>query len=414
MKEVELTGPAGADPLAWTRESTPLLRGLADDLRRAEPFAGMTAAVASHLEPKTGVFIETVAAGGADVLFTGSDPDSGHEAVIDHLDDQPGLEAFAAEGMTEAELDEQHHRLLDREPDLLFDDGCVLAAKLHDSHGDALESVVGVAEQTTSGVHRLEAMAADDVLAVPAFAVNHTPMKRRFDNVHGTGESAVSNVQLTANRIVSGETVVVAGYGHVGRGVAEKARGIGAHTVVVEVDPRKALEAHMDGHRVASMADAAADGDVFVTATGVRDVVREEHFREMHDDVLLANAGHYDVEIDVDALRDLAESTSTPRAGVTRFHLPDGRRLNLFAEGRLVNLSGPYSQGHPAAVMDSTFAMMTVAGRELVEADLSPAVHAVPDRLDREVARKKADAVGVPVEDRTDEQAAYLEDWRRE
>ena len=404
-----------ADPLAWTRDHTPVLRSLADQYATTRPFEGHTVAVVSHLETKTGVFIETLAAAGAEVVFAPSEPQSTHGDVVEYLDATDGIEAFAWAGMTDEEFDDAQHELLERGPDVILDDGCELIAKVHADHPDVAAGVIGGAEQTTAGIHRLEAMDAEGVLEFPVYGVNDTPMKHFFDNVHGTGESALANVQITTNAIVAGKTVVVAGYGYVGRGVARKARSLGARTIVTEVDPRAALEAHMDGHEVTSMAQAAEAGDLFVTATGNADVIREEHVAAMPDGATLCNAGHFDVEIDLDGLAALAERVTEPTEGVTRYHLPDGRAVNLLARGRLVNLTGPYSKGHPAEVMDTTFAMMFLAGLDHVDGgggpNLEPGLYAVPDRLDRRAAERKLETLGVVTDELTDRQEDYLSSW---
>lgn len=404
----------GSDPLARLRERMPVLRSFVegDD----QPLEGTTVAVSSHLEPTTGVFVETVRDAGATVRYTANDPESVHGDVIKHLDNQSGITTFAAEGMSQDELDSAHLDLLSEDVDLLLTDGAELLAKLYDRPELTTDGIVGCAEQTTSGVSRAEAMATDDVLDVPVFAVNHTPMKHWFDNIHGTGESALSNVMLSTNTVLSGRTVVIAGYGYVGRGVATKARDMGAETVVTEVDPRKAIRAHMDGHRVMGMDDAAAIGDLFFTATGSCRIIREPHFEAMADGALLCNVGHSDVEIAVAQLESLATDVTDRGEGITRFTMPDGRQLDLFADGRLANLAGPYSQGHPAAVMDTTFASMFVAGRELVEnsSPYGPAVHSLPESLDRIVAKRKSDALGIDMDETTDEQRAYLNSWRHD
>ncbi len=404
------------DPLAWTRDHTPILRSFQSEYADEQPFDGYTVAVASHLETKTGVFIESLHAAGAAVVFAPSEPQSTHGDVVDYLDAQDGIEAFAEEGMSDEEFDDAQHRLLEREPDVILDDGCGLIAKVCADHPAIADAVIGGAEQTTAGIHRLEAMDRDDALAFPVYGVNDTPMKHFFDNVHGTGESSLANVAITTNATLSGKTVVVAGYGYVGRGIARKARGIGAQTVVTEVDSRRALQAHMDGHRITSMTEAADDGDLFITATGNADVIRREHLERMPDNATLCNAGHFDVEIDLDALDALATDTSEPKEGVTRYHLEDGRRLNLLAEGRLVNLTGPYSQGHPAEVMDTTFAMMFMAGYDHVAGEggtaLAPGLYSVPDRLDRAVADQKLDTLDVSIDTLTDRQQEYMESWR--
>jgi adenosylhomocysteinase len=402
------------DPLVWTRDHTPLLQSFGEEFGNERPFDGLKVAVVSHLETKTGVLIETLHAAGATVLFAPSEPQSTHGDVVRFLDAQEGYEAFAEEGMTDEAFEAAQHALLEREPDVILDDGCELIAKVHDAHPEVARRVLAGGEQTTAGITRLEAMDREGVLQFPVYGVNDTPMKHFFDNVHGTGESALANVMISTNAMVSGTTAVVAGYGYVGRGVARKLRGVGADTVVTEVDPRRALQAHMDGHRVMSMPEAAEVGDLFVTATGSRDVIRGEHLERMESGAKLANAGHFDVEIALADLEGLAERSWSPKAGITRYELPDGRHLDLLAEGRLVNLTGPYSQGHPAEVIDMTFAMMFMAAYDLVgrHEELEPGLYGVPDRIDREVAERKLATLGVDIDERTERQREYSEDWR--
>jgi adenosylhomocysteinase len=404
---------AGTDPLAWARDHTPVLASFQKEYREEQPLDGYTVAFASHLEAKSGVAIETLHAAGAEVLFAPSEPQSTHGPVVEELDSRDGITAYAWEGMTDEEFDEAQHELLEEEPDFILDDGCELIAKCHADHPDVAATVVGGGEQTTAGITRLEAMDEEGVLQFPVYGVNETPMKHFFDNVHGTGESALTNVAITTNALLSGKDVVVCGYGYCGRGIANKARGMGAQTIVTEVDPRKALQAHMDGHRVMDMTEAAEAGELFISATGNREVMRREHFELMPDGATLANAGHFDVEIDLDALEDMAAEVTAPKEGVTRYHMPDGRQLNLLADGRLVNLTGPYSQGHPAEVMDTTFAMMFVAAYDMLVdgTDLGPGLYNIPDRLDRAVAERKLDTLGLSTETLTESQQAYYEEW---
>ena len=402
-----------AEPLTWARDHTPILTSYQAEYRDEQPLDGCTVAFASHLEATSGVAIETLHAAGAEVLFAPSEPQSTHGDVVNELDSRDGITAYAWEGMTDEEFDEAQHDLLTAEPDFILDDGCELIAKCHADHPDVAAQVIGGGEQTTAGITRLEAMDEEGVLRFPVYGVNETPMKHFFDNVHGTGESSLTNIAITSNTIISGKDVVVCGYGYCGRGIANKARGMGAKTIVTEVDPRKALQAHMDGHRVMEMDEAAEAGDLFVSATGNRDVIRTEHFERMADGVMLANAGHFDVEIVVPALEELAVEVTTPKEGIARYHMPDGRRLNLLAEGRLVNLTGPYSQGHPAEVMDTTFAMMFVAAYDMLVdgPDLAPGLYNIPDRLDREVAHRKLDTLGLSTEELLESQREYADDW---
>ena len=402
------------DPLSWSRDFTPVLRSLAEEYGESKPLDGYTIAVASHLETKTGVFIETLHAAGATVLVTASEPYSTKAAVIEALNRVDGIETFVDANTSEEAWERGQHELLEQRPDFILDDGCELIAKVHDDHPEIARGVLGGGEQTTAGIHRLEAMEEEGILEFPVYGVNDTPMKNHFDNVHGTGESSLANVMLLTNAMLAGKTVVVAGYGHCGRGIARKAHALGADTIVTEVDPRKALEAVMDGHVVQPMAKAITTAEYVISATGNRDIIREEHLDELSDGVILANAGHFDVEIDVSALESAAEKTTNPKDGITRYHLPGGRRVNLLAEGRLVNLTGPYSQGHPAEVMDTTFAMMFEAARDLLtgERDLSPGLYGVPDRLDRRVAHRTLDAMDVEIDSLTERQKAYYGDWR--
>jgi adenosylhomocysteinase len=402
-------------PLTWARDHTPILVSFQEEYREETPLAGYTVAFASHLEAKSGVAIETLHAAGAEVLFAPSEPQSTHGPVVEELDGRDGITAYAWEGMTDEEFDNAQHDLLEEEPDFILDDGCELIAKCHADHPGLAETVIGGGEQTTAGITRLEAMDEEGVLAFPVYGVNDTPMKHFFDNVHGTGESALTNVAITTNSLLSGKDVVVCGYGYCGRGVANKARGMGAQTIVTEVDPRKALQAHMDGHRVMDMTEAAEAGDLFISATGNREVMRAEHFERMADGATLANAGHFDVEIDLDALERLATDVTEPKEGVTRYHMADGRQLNLLADGRLVNLTGPYSQGHPAEVMDTTFAMMFMAAYDMLAdgTDLKPGLYNIPDRLDRAVAERKLDTLGLSTESLTESQRAYYEEWEQ-
>jgi len=402
-----------ADPLVWARDYMPVLESFREEYGETRPLEGYTVAFASHLETNSGVAIETLHEAGADVLFAPSEPQSTHGDVVDVLDARDGITAFAWEGMSDEEFDAAQHDLLEEGPDFILDDGCELIAKVHADHPEVAVDVVGGGEQTTAGITRLEAMQAEDVLEFPVYGVNDTPMKHFFDNVHGTGESTLTNVTITTNTILSGQDVVVCGYGYCGRGIACKARGMGAKTIVTEVDPRKALEAHTEGHRVMDMTEAAQVGDVFISATGNREVMRAEHFELMQDGAILANSGHFDVEIDLDDLEAVADDVTHPKEGVTRYHMPDGRRLNLLAEGRLVNLTGPYSQGHPAEVMDTTFAMMFVAAYDMLvdEPGLEPGLYQIPDRLDRDVAARKLETLGVSTEDLTESQHDYYEQW---
>jgi adenosylhomocysteinase len=392
----------------------PILAALREEYVDERPFAGVTVGMAMHVEAKTGVLAQLLAEGGAEVAITGCNPLSTHDDVSAALDATDGVTSYATRGVDDDAYYAAIEAVIAHDPDLTVDDGGDLVFRLHEHHPDHLPNVIGGCEETTTGVHRLRAMDADGALEYPVFAVNDTPMKSLFDNVHGTGESSLTSIAATTNLSFSGKTVVVAGFGHCGRGVARKADGMGANVTVTEVDPRRALAAHMEGFDVAPMVEAAADADVVITTTGNRDVVTREAFEAMPDGVLLANAGHFDVEVDLDALADLAVDRYDARDGVETYELADGRRLNVLAAGRLVNLAAPTAQGHPVEVMDQSFGVQAVAARELVaNGDAYDAgVHDVPDELDRRVAEIKLDAEDVAIDELTDVQAEYMDSWR--
>jgi len=412
MSDVDIE--LGHRKLAWARQHMPIHARLRERFSAQPPLQGLTVAVCSHLEAKTGVFIETLAAAGAEVVFTGSEPGSTQDDVVAALNEQPGITGFARRGADEGEFRCYHMSVLDRGPQFILDDAAELTARMAGDRPELLASLVGTCEQTTTGVRRLQAMLKDGVMDFPSYAVNDSPMKRYFDNVHGTGESTLANIAVATNLLFAGQQVVVAGYGYCGRGLAEKARGWNAQVTVTEVEPRRALEAHMNGFRVASMAEAAAYGDIFITATGNPEVIRREHFERMKDGVVLANAGHFNVEIDAAGLADMAESLEECRPGLLAHRMPDGRRLNLLAEGRLANLAAPTAMGHPAEVMDQTFATQLMAAVHLVahRDALTPGVHAVPDAVDREVAAIKLDTLGIALDRLTQRQEAFADAWR--
>jgi adenosylhomocysteinase len=369
--------------------------------------------MAMHVEAKTANLVELLAEGGAEVAITGCNPLSTHDDVSAALDSHPRITSYAERGVDDEAYYADIEAVIGHGPTLTVDDGMDMVAAIHDSHPELIDSIVGGCEETTTGVHRLRAMDADGELRYPVFAVNDTPMKTLFDNVHGTGESALATIAMTTNLSWAGKTVVVAGYGYCGKGVAQKAAGQNANVVVTEVEPRRALEAHMVGYDVMPMREASEVGDVFITTTGNRDVITREHFERMEDGVLLANAGHFDVEVNLDHLSDMAVDRYEARDGVEAYELSDGRRLNVLAEGRLVNLAAPIALGHPVEVMDQSFGVQAVCVRELAEngSAYDPGVHDVPDDLDREVAEIKLDAEGVEFDSLTEAQAEYMDSW---
>ncbi|AWB27047.1 adenosylhomocysteinase [Halococcoides cellulosivorans] len=403
----------GAQKIRWAREQMPILDALRDQLAADRPFDGEVIGMAMHVEATTAVLVETLVAGGAEVAITGCNPLSTQDDVSAALDDTDGVTSYAKRGLEDDAYYAAIDAVLDHDPTITIDDGADLVFRIHEHRPELIDSIKGGCEETTTGVHRLRAMADDDALEYPMFAVNDTPMKRLFDNVHGTGEASLVSIALTTNCSIAGKTVVVAGFGQCGRGVARKADGMDADVIVTEVDPRPALEAYMDGFRVMPMVEAAEEGDLFVTTTGNRDVITPEAFERMADGAILANAGHFDVEIDLEGLEAMATETVDARDGVTGYVLPDGRQVNVLADGRLVNLATPVAEGHPVEVMDQSFAIQAVGAREIAtDADLDAGVHAIPDALDREVAEIKLDAEGVAIDALTDDQREYMDDWQ--
>jgi adenosylhomocysteinase len=414
IEDVESARTDGHRKMNWAREHMPILTAVQEEFMTDQPFEGQRIGMAMHVEAKTAVLVETLAEGGADVAVTGCNPLSTHDDVSAALDEHPNITSYAKREVDDEEYYEAIEAVIPHEPTITVDDGMDLVAAIHEDYPELIDSIVGGCEETTTGVHRLRAMDADGALDYPVFAVNDTPMKRLFDNVHGTGESSLANIAMTTNLSWAGKNVVVAGYGDCGRGVAKKASGQNANVIVTEVEPRRALEAHMEGYEVMPMEQAAEKGDVFLTTTGNRDVIAQDHFEKMNDGVLLANAGHFDIEINLDQLSDLAVNEREAREGVREYELEDGRRLNVLAEGRLVNLASPIALGHPVEVMDQSFGVQAASVRELVDNgdQYDAGVHDVPDELDREIAEIKLDAEGVEYDNLTDEQEEYMGSWQ--
>jgi len=397
-------------PVADVRDRSPLLRHYADQYRGSEPFEDHVVAVSAPLTPHTGLFVDVLAAGGGEVFVTG-EAGSTHADVVDWLRERSGVTPLATPGMSDEELEDTRRELLAENPTLIADDGARLLSLLHDEFPAAASSVRGACEQTTIGITRLDALDRADGLAFPVYDVNGTPMKQHFDNVHGTAESSITALTSLTNAMIAGSVAVVAGYGHCGRGLARKLRSLGARTIVTEVDPRKALEALADGHAVEPMAEAASEADFLLTATGRYRVFGREHVDALADGAVLASVGS-PIEIHREALAERATTSEQRKPGVERYRFPDGRAVTLLTEGRVVNLAAPASAGNPSEVMDTTFAMMARSLAELAGGvDLAGGLHAVPDRLDREVAREKLAAMDVDIDDVSGEQRAYHERW---
>lgn len=403
----------GRRKMDWALQHMPILQELRESFTAEQPFEGEVIAMAMHVEAKTANLVELLADGGAEVAITGCNPLSTHDDVSAALDGHDRITSYAVRGVGDEDYYEALRSVVAHDPTITVDDGMDMVKIVHEEYPELIDTIVGGAEETTTGVHRLRAMDEEGALEYPVFAVNDTPMKRLFDNVHGTGESSLATIAMTTNLSFAGKNVVVGGYGYCGKGVAKKAAGQNANVIVTEVEPRRALEAHMEGYDVMPMSEAAEKGDVFVTTTGNRDVITEEHFEVMQDGVLLANAGHFDVEINLDQLAELAVDTYEARDGVEAYEMPDGRRLNVLAEGRLVNLAAPIALGHPVEVMDQSFGIQAVCVRELVQHgdEYEPGVHDVPDELDREVAEIKLAAEGVEHDVLSAEQREYMGSW---
>lgn len=408
-----MTDAAAADPIDRVRDRSPLLQAFADRFRTRTPFEDRQIGVSAPLTPHTGLFVDVLASGGADVLVTG-EPGSTHADVVSSLERRAPVTLLARSGMSAAELETTRRDLLEHEPDLIADDGAQLLRTVHDEYPDVAAGVRGACEQTTGGITRLRVMDENGDLAFPVYDVNGTPMKRHFDNVHGTGESSLTALTGLTNALVAGSVAVVVGYGHCGRGIARKLRSLGARTVVTEVDPRNALEALADGHDVRPLDEAVSAADFVLTATGRYRVLRREHMEAMADGAVLASIGSQ-IEIDTSALADLAETVDRPREGVARYGLPDGRELTLLTEGRVVNLAAPGSFGNPSEIMDATFAMMARGLADLAGGvDLPPGLHPVPDAIDREVAHEKLAAQGVAIDEPSTEQRQFHEQWQND
>jgi adenosylhomocysteinase len=399
---------SGNMKMDWARSHMPVLAVIRKNFEEEKPLKGLKVGMALHVEAKTAVLVETLAAGGAQVSITGCNPLSTQDDVAQALDTHKNVRCFAKYGVESQEYYEAIDRVLDFEPDITIDDGADLIFKLHKERRDLLPKIRGGCEETTTGVHRLCAMEKEGALQMPVIAVNDAMTKYLFDNRYGTGQSAWDGINRTTNLLVAGKNVVVGGYGWCGRGVAMRAAGLGANIIVTEVDPIRALEARMDGYRVMKMADAAKLGDIFVTATGNRDILTAEHFQVMQDGAILANSGHFNVEIDMETLTSLAKSVRTVRNNIKEYDIGD-RRINVIAEGRLVNLAA--GDGHPAEVMDMSFANQALCVRYIAENELLNGVHKVPHELDTYVAKLKLESMGISIDELTPIQECYMTGW---
>jgi adenosylhomocysteinase len=410
VKELALA-PEGALRIDWADRQMPVLRAIRERFARERPLAGLRISACLHVTSETANLVRTLAAGGADVVLCASNPLSTQDDVAAALVAEHGVAVYAIRGERPETYYAHIDAACDHRPQLAMDDGADVIGVLHAARREQLGDVLGGTEETTTGVLRLRALEADGALAFPVVAVNEARTKHLFDNRYGTGQSTIDGILRATNLLLAGRTVVVAGFGWCGRGVAMRAKGMGARVVVGEVDPLRALEAVMEGYEVMPLLRAAELGDVFVTATGGKHVLGREHFARMKDGAVLANAGHFNVELDLPALRSLAVESRRAREGVEGFVLADGRTLYLVAEGRLVNLAA--AEGHPAAVMDMSFANQALAAEYVVRhaGELERHVYAVPAEIDQQVAGLKLATLGVELDELTDEQRRYLSSW---
>ena len=406
IKDINLA-PSGEHKIDWVRKNCPLLRSLEEDFKKEKPFEGIRIALSVHLEAKTAYLCKVLNAGGAEMYVTGSNPLTTQDDVAAALV-KDGLNVFAHYGCTNEEYDSYIKMVLDNNCNIIIDDGGDLVTMLHTSMRDKLQYVIGGCEETTTGIIRLRGMAKEDKLEFPMVMVNDADCKHLFDNRYGTGQSVWDGINRTTNLIVAGKKVVVAGYGWCGKGTAMRAKGLGAKVIVTEVDPVKAIEAVMDGFEVMTMAEAAKVGDFFVTVTGCADVITAEHMKLMKDGAILCNAGHFDVEIDMAYLKENALSTIDQRANIVGYEVTPGKFVYVLGEGRLVNLA--CGDGHPAEIMDMSFAIQALSAKYLLEHkdDIKEKLIVVPREVDLEVANRKLSFLGITIDTLTDKQRKYL------
>lgn len=402
----------GEIKIDWVRANMPLLNSIEKEFAETKPFKGLRVALSVHLEAKTAYLCKVLAAGGAEMFVTGSNPLSTQDDVAAALV-HDGLNVFAWYGATDEEYHRHTSRVIEADPNIIIDDGGDLVHLIHNEYPEKIKNVIGGCEETTTGIIRLIAMNKANELKFPMVLVNNADCKHLFDNRYGTGQSVWDGINRTTNLIVAGKNVVVAGYGWCGKGVAMRAKGLGAEVIVTEIDPIKAMEAVMDGFKVMKMEEAAKVGDFFVTVTGCRDVITEKCFNVMKDGAICCNAGHFDVEVDVAALRRIAVETKVARKNIMGYKLANGRWINVIAEGRLVNLAA--GDGHPAEIMDMSFAIQALSALHLVKnRDTLPKdtmVIDVPKYIDREVAERKIKFWGMEIDKLTEEQEKYLGSW---
>ncbi len=410
VKDLKLA-EGGRRRIEWAAREMPVLRQIRERFEKERPLAGIRISACLHVTTETANLMQTLQAGGAEVVLTASNPLSTQDDVAASLVSYSEIPVFAIKGENNTVYYKHIHAALDHKPHLTMDDGADLVSVLHKERRELLPNVIGGTEETTTGVIRLRAMAADGALAFPIIAVNDAMTKHFFDNRYGTGQSTIDGIIRATNILLAGKNFVVAGYGWCGRGLAMRARGMGANVIVTEVDPLKALEAVMDGYRVMPMKEAAKIGDVFCTLTGDINVIDRPHFEVMKDGAIISNSGHFNVEINIPALEEMSSSKRLVRPFVEEYELKDGRRIYLLGEGRLINLAA--AEGHPASVMDMSFANQALSVEYMVKhaAELKKQVYSVPAEIDSEIARLKLAAMGVEIDVLTEDQLRYLNSW---
>jgi adenosylhomocysteinase len=401
----------GVRRIEWAAREMPVIRSIRERFAKEQPLKGLRLSACLHVTTETANLMLALRDGGAELALCASNPLSTQDDVAAALVAEYNVPTFAIKGEDDDTYYRHIHQALEQRPQITMDDGADLVATIHREKRDLIEGVIGGTEETTTGVIRLRAMAADGALTYPIVAVNEANTKHYFDNRYGTGQSTIDGITRATNILWAGKNVVVIGYGWCGRGVAMRASGLGSQVIVVEVDPLRALEAVMDGYRVMPMMDASAIGDIFISLTGDKHVIDRHHMEVMKDGAIMANSGHFDVELNLDALADMAEARRDVRPYVEEFRLGDGRRLFVLGEGRLINLAA--AEGHPASVMDMSFANQALSAEYLAtrEQRLEPAVYPVPEEIDKEIARLKLATMDITIDELTDEQRTYLSSW---
>ena len=410
VKDMSLA-PEGVRKIEWVQKHMPVLESIKAEYEETQPFKGITIGSCLHLEPKTINLGLTLMAGGAEVAMTGCNPLSTHDDAVAGAADL-GLNVYGWREQDDEEYYQTINMVLDHKPDIIIDDGADMIMVLHNERTELLSHIKGACEETTTGVHRLQAMHADGALKFPVIAVNDAYTKYLFDNRYGTGQSSFDAIMGTTNMVIAGKTVTVCGYGWCGRGLALRAAGLGADVIVTEVDPIRALEARMDGYRVMTIREAVKQSDLIITVTGNADIISGDDFKYMKDGCMLANSGHFNVEINRPDLEAISTGVKEVRESIEEFTTKDGRKIYLLADGRLVNLSAARGQGHPAEIMDMSFAVQALSAKHILENDLPVGVTKAPDEIDYTVASMKLEAMGIEIDSLTDKQKAYMANWQ--